>query len=126
QTESTKVYSAKLKREMEKVLVGAKLKTVNMGIMGAEQAPLMMTVVGASPEDALETARTFADILRGVAGASELELTSEDGNTEISVQVDRYKMNTQGLNVATVGMTKQTAFTANTDTKSRAGDQESR
>src|SRR5690606_41266229 len=65
-TESTKVYSAKLKREMEKELVGVKLKTVNMGIMGAEQAQLMMTVVGASLEDALETARTFADILRGV------------------------------------------------------------
>ena len=95
-----------------------------MGIMGAEQAPLMMTVVGASPEDALETARTFADILRGVAGASEIELTSEDGNPEISVQVDRDKMNTLGLNVATVGMTMQTAFSGNTDTKYRAGDTE--
>ncbi|PRD44557.1 efflux RND transporter permease subunit [Sphingobacterium haloxyli] len=123
-TESTKVYSAKLKREMENVLVGAKLKTVNMGIMGAEQAPLMMTVIGASPEDALESARTFSDILRKVPGASEIELTSEDGNPEISVQVDRDKMNRLGLNVATVGMTMQTAFSGNTDTKYRAGDTE--
>src|SRR5690606_5587338 len=71
--ESTKVYSAKLKREMENVLVGAKLKTVNRGIMGAEQAPLMMTIVGASPQDALETARPFAELLRGVPGASRSE-----------------------------------------------------
>lgn len=124
QKESTKVYSAKLKREMEGVLVGAKLKTVNMGIMGAEQAPLMMTVVGSSQEDALETARTFEDILRGISGASEVELSSEDGNPEISVQVDRDKMNALGLNVSTVGMTMQTAFSGNTDTKFRAGDTE--
>ena len=122
--ESTKVYSAKLKREMENVLVGAKLKTVNMGIMGAEQAPLMMTVVGSSQQDALATARTFSDILRDIPGAAEIKLTSEDGNPEISVQVDRDKMNALGLNVATVGMTMQTAFSGNTDTKFRAGDTE--
>jgi len=123
-TMSTKVYSANLKREMEKVLVGAKIKTVNMGLMGAEQAPLMMTVIGSSQEDALETARKFADILRGISGASEIMLTSEDGNPEISVKVDRDKMNSLGLNVATVGMTMQTAFAGNTDTKFRAGDTE--
>src|SRR5690606_14926718 len=54
--ESTKVYSAKLKREMEGVLVGAKVKTVEVGIMGAEQAPLMLTVIASSQEDALEYA----------------------------------------------------------------------
>ncbi|SFS36680.1 efflux RND transporter permease subunit [Sphingobacterium wenxiniae] len=124
QKESTEVYSAKLKREMENVLVGAKLKTVNMGIMGAEQAPLMMTVIGASQEDALETAQHFSEILRGISGASEIRLTSEDGNPEISVKVDRDKMNSLGLNVATVGMTMQTAFSGNTDTKFRAGDTE--
>src|SRR5690606_10022047 len=36
--ESPKVYAAKLIREMEKVLVGAKIKTVAMGMMGAEEA----------------------------------------------------------------------------------------
>ncbi|MFD1770295.1 efflux RND transporter permease subunit [Sphingobacterium suaedae] len=123
-TEPTKVYSAKLKREMENVLVGAKIKTVNMGIMGAEQAPLMLTVIGSSQEDALETARKFADLLRNVSGASEIKLTSEDGNPEISVKVDRDKMTSLGLDVSTVGMTMQTAFSGNTDTKFRAGDTE--
>src|SRR5690606_35957704 len=56
--------------------------------------------------------------------ASEIELTSEDGNPEISVQVDRDKMNSLGLDVATVGMTMQMAFSGNTDVKYRAGDTE--
>src|SRR5690606_26372911 len=56
-TEPTKVYAAKLKREMENVLIGAKVKTVSIGLMGAEQAPLMLTVIASSQEDALEYAR---------------------------------------------------------------------
>ncbi|WP_437919552.1 efflux RND transporter permease subunit [Sphingobacterium sp. LRF_L2] len=124
QKEPTKVYSAKLKREMENVLVGAKVKTVNMGIMGAEQAPLSLTIIGSSQEDALETARQFEELLRNVPGASEVKLTSEDGNPEISVKVDRDKMTKLGLDVSTVGMTMQTAFSGNDDTKFRAGDTE--
>lgn len=120
----TKVYSAKLKREMEEHLVGAKVKTVSIGIMGAEQAPLNLTVIASSQKDALEFADKAAALLRNISGASEVKLTSEDGNPEINVQLDRDKMNALGLNVATVGMTMQTAFSGNTDTKYRAGDTE--
>ncbi|MBA5792305.1 efflux RND transporter permease subunit [Flavobacterium sp. xlx-214] len=122
--EPTKVYSAKLKREMEKVLVGAKVKTVQIGLMGAEQAPLNLTVIASSTEDALEYANKAADLLRKIPGSSEVKLTSEDGNPEINVKLDRDKMNSLGLNVATVGMTMQTAFAGNTDTKYRGGDTE--
>ncbi len=122
--EPTKVYAAKLKREMEKVLVGAKVKTVAIGLMGAEQAPLMLTVIASSTEDALEYANKAADLLRNIPGSSEVKLTSEDGNPEINVKLDRDKMNALGLNVATVGMTMQTAFSGNTDTKYRGGDTE--
>lgn len=122
--ESTKVYAAKLIREMEKVLVGAKVKTVNMGMMGAEQAPLKLTVIGSSQEDAMEFATQAADQLRKIPGATGIKLTSEDGNPEINVKVDRDKMASLGLNVATVGMAMQTAFSGNTDAKYRAGDRE--
>lgn len=123
-TEPTKVYAAKLKREMQNVLVGAKLKTVNVGLMGAEQSPINLTVIASSQEDALEYARKAADLLKNIPGATEIKLTSEDGNPEINVKVDRQKMNSLGINVATVGMTMQTAFSGNTDTKFRLGDTE--
>ncbi len=122
--ESTKVYAAKMVREMEKLLVGAKVKTVNMGMMGAEQAPLKLTVIGSSQEDAMEFASQAADSLRNIPGATGVKLTSEDGNPEINVKVDRDKMASLGLNVATVGMAMQTAFSGNTDAKYRAGDRE--
>mgnify|MGYP001453259550 CR=1 FL=1 len=122
--EPTKVFSAKLKREMEGVLVGAKVKTVNVGIMGAENAPLKLTIIGPTQEDALEFATQAANLLREIPGSSQVKLTSEDGNPEINVKVDRDKMNALGLNVATVGMAMRTAFSGNTDTKFRAGDKE--
>lgn len=122
--ESTKVYAAKLKREMEQVLVGAKVKTVNMGVMGAENAPLKLTVIASSQEDALDFANKAADLLRQVPGATGIKLTSEDGNPEINVKVDRDKMNALGLNVAGVGMAMQTAFSGNTDAKFTMGDKE--
>lgn len=122
--EPTQVYAAKLKREMERVLVGAKVKTVNMGVMGAENAPLKLTIIASTQEDALEFANQAADLLRKIPGSTEVRLTSEDGNPEINVKVDRDKMNALGLNVASVGMAMQTAFSGNTDTKFRAGDRE--
>ncbi len=123
-TESSKVYSARLKRELENKLIGSKVTAVNMGLMGAEQAPLKLTVMGSDLEDAREFAIKAEEILRNIPGATGVKLTSEDGNPEIRVQVDRDKMTSLGLNVATVGMTMQTAFSGNTDNKFRAGDNE--
>lgn len=122
--ESTPVYAAKLKRELENKLVGAKVKNVPMGLMGAEQAPIMLTVVGSDLKDALEFANKAAEQLKTIAGATEIKLTSEDGNPEINVKVDRDKMTSLGLDVGTVGVTMQTAFAGNTDLKYRAGEYE--
>ena len=124
-TINSKVYSAQLKRELEKELVGAKVRVVNMGLMGAEQAPIKLTVIGSSLEDAREFADQAMHILENdIPGSSQVKLSSEDGNPEINVRVDREKMTSLGLNVATVGMTMQTAFSGNTDNKFRAGDNE--
>ncbi|MCC2591479.1 efflux RND transporter permease subunit [Chryseobacterium sp. MFBS3-17] len=122
--ETTKVYSAKLKRELEKELVGAKVTTVPVGFMGAEMAPLQMTVTGATFEDAMAYAKQAEAQLRTIDGASEIKLSVEEGNPEISVTVDRDKMATLGLNVATVGQTLRTAFSGNDDNKFRTGSNE--
>lgn len=124
QIEPTKVYAAKLKREMGPLLVGAKLKIVNVGLMGAEQAPLTLTVIGPTQNEAMDFATKAADVLRDVPGATEVRLTSENGNPEIKVHIDRDKMDKLGLNVATIGMAMQTAFSGNTDNKFTMGTEE--
>lgn len=122
--ESTDVYAAKLKRELENMLVGAKITTVPVGMMGPEQAPLKLTILGTNLQDALDFANEAANELRLIPGATAIELTTEEGNPEISVEVDRDKMSNLGLNLSTVGLTMQTAFAGNTDGKFRAGEYE--
>ncbi|WP_413999902.1 efflux RND transporter permease subunit [Flavobacterium sp. W1B] len=118
------VYAARIKKQLENVLVGAKIKTVPMGLMGAEKAPISLTVTGSNLDDVMGFAEKAATELRKISGSSGVKLTSEAGNPEIKVQVDRDKMAALGLSLQTVGMTMQTAFSGNTDGKFRAGEYE--
>lgn len=123
-SENTSIYAAKIKRELQRELVGVKVKTVPVGMFGADRAPIMLTVIGPELDDVMKFAEEAADELRKISGAAEVKLTSEAGNPEINVQVDRDKMSSLGLDLMTVGMTMQTAFSGNTDGKFRAGDYE--
>ena len=122
--ESTTVIAAKLKRELSQYLVDAKVKTVPVGMMGAEQAPIALVVTSDNVELAQEYAEKASQLLKNVPGATEVKLTSEAGNPEIRVQIDRDKMTMLGLNVATVGTTMRIAFNGNDSSKFRTGDSE--
>lgn len=123
--DDSSVYAAKMKRQLEKILVGAKVKTVPVGIMGtAENAKLGLVVTGPNVESAMKFAKLAENELRSIPGATEIKLTVEDGNPEVNVQVDRDKMAALGLSLQTVGMTMQTAYSGNTDGKYRAGEYE--
>jgi HAE1 family hydrophobic/amphiphilic exporter-1 len=119
------IYAVKTKRELEKILVGAKVKTVPVSILGtAEQAPLSLVVTGPHLDSVMNFANAAMAELRKVPGATEIRLSVEAGNPEISVQVDRDKMAALGLSLSTVGSTMQTAFSGNTDGKFRQGEYE--
>ena len=123
-SESTNVIAAKLKRELSQYLVDAKVKTVPVGLMGAEQSPIALVVTSDNVEVAQQYAEKTAELLKTVEGATEIKLSSESGNPEINVQIDRDKMAMLGLNIATVGGTMRTAFNGNDDSKFRTGDSE--
>ena len=122
--ESTNVIAAKLKRKLSQYLVDAKVKTIPVGLMGAEQAPIALVVTSDNVEVAQQYAEKTAELLKTVEGATEIKLSSESGNPEINVQIDRDKMAMLGLNIATVGGTMRTAFNGNDDSKFRTGDSE--
>jgi Cation/multidrug efflux pump len=123
--EESTIYAAKVKRELEKVLVGAKVKTVPISIVGfAEQAPVEMVVVGSDLDSVMRYAEDALAVLRKIPGTSETKLSVEAGTPEITVEVDRDKMAALGLDLQTVGATMQTAFNGNTDGKFRAGEYE--
>ncbi|SFG14950.1 hydrophobic/amphiphilic exporter-1, HAE1 family [Salegentibacter agarivorans] len=122
--EKTSVIAARIKRDLEQNLVAADVTTVSVGLVGVEDAPLQMTITGNTFEEALAYAKAAEQALKTVDGATEIETSVEEGNPEISVNVNRDKMTSLGLNVATVGQTMRTAFSGNTDNKYRTGNNE--
>lgn len=119
------IYAAKVSKEMSKVLVGAKIKTVPISILGtAQQAPISLVVMGSDLDSVMKFAEKAKDVLVKIPGASEVKLSVEAGSPEVSVQVDRDKMAALGLTLQTVGATMQTAFSGNTDGKFRQGEYE--
>lgn len=123
-SDNTFIFAAKTRRELESLLVNSKVSTMPVGMMGADRAPLQLDVVGPDLESAMKFAKEAEDLLKKISGSSEIELSVEDGNPEIDVKVDRDKMSALGLDLATVGMTMQTAYSGNTDTKFRQGQNE--
>ncbi|MDV6167464.1 efflux RND transporter permease subunit [Flavobacterium sp. DG1-102-2] len=123
--ENTFIFAAEVKRDLEKILVGAKIKTVPVSIMGgADEAPIALTITGPDLDSAMKFAKEASAKLAAINGATAIKLTSEGGSPEVNVQVDRDKMSALGLSLQTVGMTMQTAFNGNTDGKFRAGEYE--
>lgn len=119
------VYAAKIKKELAPQLVGAKIKTTPVSILGmAERSPVEVIVRGSELDSVLAFANVVKAKLAGIQGTTEVKLSVEGGNPEIRVQVDRDKMSSLGLNLQTVGATMQTAFNGNTNGKFRRGEYE--
>jgi HAE1 family hydrophobic/amphiphilic exporter-1 len=123
--DESSIYATKVSRELAKTLVGAKVKTVPISILGiAENAPIDMVVMGSDLDSAMKYAEGAMKVLSKIQGSAEIKLSVEKGSPEINVQVDRDKMAALGLTLQTVGTTMQTAFSGNTDGKYRKGEYE--
>src|SRR4029078_10052969 len=54
--DNSDIFAAKITRQLEKELVGAKVKTVPMGLIGANKAPIALTVTGPNFDDVMKFA----------------------------------------------------------------------
>lgn len=125
QREDVSIYAVKVKRELQELLIGAKISTTPISIMGtAERAPIALVVYGAELDSVMKYANTAMDELLRVPGSTEVNLSVEAGNPEVKVEVDRDKMALLGLSMASVGSTMQTAFSGNTKGKFKQGEYE--
>ena len=122
-TSTAPEFAREMEIALEENIVGAEFTAVPIAITGtASDAPIQILLSG--PD--LATLKSFSDqVLEEVIqvpGTRKVETSLEDGNPEISVEVDRAKMADLGLDMAMVGSTMQVAFNGNTDTKYRDGD----
>jgi HAE1 family hydrophobic/amphiphilic exporter-1 len=102
-SESTDIKSAKVKRALEEKFTGVEFKTAPIGIMGAENAPIEMVVTAPDNATAVKEATRILNLLKKVPGAVDAELSTDTGNPEVQVNLDRDKMASLGLNLSSVG-----------------------
>ncbi|MCC4228594.1 efflux RND transporter permease subunit [Zunongwangia profunda] len=120
--DKTTVFAAQVKRELQQALVGVKIKTATVSIVGgADDAPISLTITAPNYADALEFSKKALDSLAKVPGATQIKSSAEKGNPEVQVSIDRDKMAALGIGLQDVGMAMQTAFNGNTDGKFRSG-----
>jgi HAE1 family hydrophobic/amphiphilic exporter-1 len=112
-------------RQKFNVIPGYNVRVNPIGIFGsANQTPIMIVVSGANLDSVQVAAEKLADLVQTVPGTADVRLSSEKGNKEISVKVDRKLMAGFGLTLAEVAQTLRIAFTGDDNTKFRDGRNE--
>ncbi|UZD23362.1 efflux RND transporter permease subunit [Algoriphagus halophytocola] len=118
-------YARQLENYLEENITGAEYTGVPISIMGtANDAPIQVIVSGPDKDSIRIVSEKIEGILAGLKGTRKIESSLEDGNPEIRVEVDRYKMNELGLSMDMVGGALQVAFNGNDDSKYTDGDYE--
>ncbi|SFT52504.1 hydrophobic/amphiphilic exporter-1, HAE1 family [Algoriphagus locisalis] len=118
-------YARTLENYLEENITGAEYTGVPISIMGtANDAPIQVIVSGPDKDSIRIVSDKIEGILAGLKGTRKIESSLEDGNPEIRVEVDRYKMNELGLSMDMVGGALQVAFNGNDDSKYTDGDYE--
>jgi hydrophobic/amphiphilic exporter-1 (mainly G- bacteria), HAE1 family len=107
------------------VIPGIKVRANEVGIFGtANETPIQILLTGASYEEVLATAKKVANVVKLIPGTGDVRLSSEDGNPETRITIDRNKMLSYGLTLAEVGGSLRVALTGDDESKLREGDTE--
>jgi hydrophobic/amphiphilic exporter-1 (mainly G- bacteria), HAE1 family len=100
-----------LRDTIESRFAGIETYGNNVGLVASAEAPIQIVFSGANREEVLKAAQKIQNQIKTMPGAKDSDISSSDTKGEIRVEVDRERMAKLDLNMATVGMTLQNAFT---------------
>ncbi len=107
-----------LRKQIEAMQSGVQIKSNVVG-MGGTDEPIQIIINSEDSKLLMESAQKLKHMIAGMDGATDVTVSVEDGNPEISVDINRDLMAQFGLNLATVGATLQNSYSGNTDSKFR-------
>jgi HAE1 family hydrophobic/amphiphilic exporter-1 len=120
----TEDYMLAMRKELEQKFAGVEFNSAAVGIVNSGTAPIEIFLSGDNLDKILVSANDLANRLRKTPGANDVNISVEDGNPEVRVDIDREKMAKLGLDIQTVGATMQNAFAGNDDSKYRDGGED--
>ena len=111
----TAIYMNEIRKKIEKKYPGIEVKALNMGMVESEEAPIEIFLSSDDSELLIKEARRLKNAIQAMKGAKDPTISTDDVTPEVRVELDREKMGTLGLPIATVGMQLQNALTGNDD-----------
>jgi hydrophobic/amphiphilic exporter-1 (mainly G- bacteria), HAE1 family len=113
-----------LREELEKKFAGVEITAKNIGLVASSEAPIQFYLSGADRQVVVAEARKLKGIIEAMPGAKDVDISADETQPEIKIEVDRERMANLDLNMATVGMTLQNAFTGDDDSQFREKGEE--
>jgi hydrophobic/amphiphilic exporter-1 (mainly G- bacteria), HAE1 family len=121
---ATSELANEIKRRTRQI-PGIKVYIDEISITGqAGGAPIWIFVTGNDPDSLEATSNIVRDALRKTPTVIEVKSSTEMGNPETKIEVDRQKMSTFGLTVYDVGSTLRVALTGDDESMFRQGQYE--
>ncbi len=112
-------------KEKTRLIPGIKLYVSQLSITGESgEAPIQVFITGTNTDSILTTSERVASALRKTESVTDIKFSSEKGNPETRIDINRQKMAELGLTVMDIGTTLQVALTGNDDSKYREGSYE--
>ncbi len=113
---SSNKYAHKIKNELIETIPGVKFQTAIVSIVGgSDVAPIQVVVESSNQDSLVHYAGIFKNAIENIPGCNDTELSYDEGNPEIVLELDKEKMARYGLSMAMVGPVIQTAFSGNSD-----------
>ena len=118
-------FAIVMKKDLMKMIPGIKVRSTIVSLMGtSDMDPVQIVLAGPDMDTLNKYSGEVMAAMKKVPGTFEVKLSVEAGNPEVDIRLDKDRMAELGLSTAMVGMTLQNAFSGNTDTKYRDGDNE--
>jgi hydrophobic/amphiphilic exporter-1 (mainly G- bacteria), HAE1 family len=120
---SSKDFMLATKKYLEENFPGLEVNSTVIGITQSEE-PIQIVLNSENKEDLMKSADDLSTRIKNMPGANDISVSVEEGNPELSIEIDREKLAQLGLSISQIGSTLQNAYSGNTDAKYRVGNNE--
>jgi HAE1 family hydrophobic/amphiphilic exporter-1 len=122
---SAKDFAGSLKLELERTLPGTTISLGMTDMMGnIDESPVQYYIVGQNVDSVRIAANEILSEIKNINGIMGPQISSKDGDPQISIVVNRDKIAHLGVSLENLGQTLNLAFNGNTDGKFLRGDME--
>jgi HAE1 family hydrophobic/amphiphilic exporter-1 len=113
---STDDFGSMLKKEVSQI-PGIKVTVSPVGLVGGQQAPIMIAVKGTNLADIRKAAAVVKQVTESTPGTQDVKYSVKDPKPEVTVNLNRERMAQLGINASDVGIALQNAFRGNDQSK---------